>query len=134
MRILYIDIDTLRADHLRSYGYLRETSPNIDEVGKKGIRFYCSDPSCLPSRGVLFTGKFGIKTGLVGHGGTTADIRIEGKNRDFQDKLAYMSLPALFKNIGFHTVTLSPFGERHSAWWFYAGFNEVYNHFSESTF
>ncbi len=56
-----------------------------------------------------------------------ADMRIKGKNRDFQDKLAYMSLPALLKNIGFHTVTVSPFGERHSAWWFYAGFNEVYN-------
>jgi len=130
MRILFIDIDTLRADHLGSYGYLRETSPNIDDVAKEGIRFdnyYCSDAPCLPSRGALSTGKFGIKTGLVGHGGTTADMRIEGKNRDFQDKLAYMSLPALLKNIGFHTVTVSPFGERHSAWWFYAGFNEVYN-------
>jgi len=54
-------------------------------------------------------------------------MRIKGKNRDFQNKLTYMSLPALLKNIGFYTVMVSPFRERHSAWWFYAGFNEVYN-------
>jgi hypothetical protein len=25
------------------------------------------------------------------------------------------------------TVTISPFAERHSAWWFHAGFTETYN-------
>ncbi len=74
----------------------------------------------------LFIDKFGIKIGLVDHGGTMADMRIKGKNRDFQNKLTYMSLPALLKNIGFYTVMVSPFRERHSAWWFYAGFNEVF--------
>ena len=29
--------------------------------------------------------------------------------------------------LGFHTVSISPFAERHSAWWFYHGFNEMYN-------
>ena len=32
MRILYIDIDSLRPDHLSCYGYLRQTSPNIDAL------------------------------------------------------------------------------------------------------
>jgi len=27
MRLLYVDIDTLRADHLGGYGYHRSTSP-----------------------------------------------------------------------------------------------------------
>ena len=34
MRILYVDIDTLRPDHLGCYGYPRATSTNIDKVPK----------------------------------------------------------------------------------------------------
>jgi hypothetical protein len=32
MRVLYIDIDSLRADHLGCYGYPRNTIPNIDRL------------------------------------------------------------------------------------------------------
>lgn len=34
MRILMLDLDTLRADHLGCYGYERNTSPNIDSVSR----------------------------------------------------------------------------------------------------
>jgi choline-sulfatase len=53
MRLLYIDIDTLRSDHLGCYGYERATSPNLDALAAEGIRFdelYVSDSPCLPSR------------------------------------------------------------------------------------
>ena len=53
MRILFIDIDTLRPDHMGCYGYSRNTTPNMDQVCREGIRFdqyYCSDAPCLPSR------------------------------------------------------------------------------------
>ena len=56
MRFLFIDIDTLRADHLGCSGYHRDTSPNIDAVAATGIRFenvYASDVPCLPSRTAL---------------------------------------------------------------------------------
>lgn len=46
MRILYVDIDTLRPDHLGCYGYPRATSTNIDKVTEDSVRFtdvYCSD-------------------------------------------------------------------------------------------
>ena len=74
MRILYLDIDTLRPDHLGCYGYHRNTSPNIDRIAAGGTRFdncYVSDAPCLPSRAGMFTGQFGIHTGAVGHGGTS---------------------------------------------------------------
>jgi arylsulfatase A-like enzyme len=39
MRILYIDIDSLRPDHLGCYGYYRQTSPTIDRIAARGVRF-----------------------------------------------------------------------------------------------
>ncbi|MCP4639955.1 MAG: sulfatase-like hydrolase/transferase [bacterium] len=133
MRILYLDLDTLRPDHLGCYGYHRNTSPNIDRIAAEGVRFtnyYCSDAPCLPSRAALMMGRFGIHTGVVGHGGTAADVRLEGASRGFRDRLASgeaQSLPMMLRNAGLFTVSISPFAERHSAWWFYAGFREMHN-------
>lgn len=73
------------------------------------------------------TGQFGIRSGVVGHGGTAADLRLEGPERGFAGRLRSHSLPGLLRRSGFRTVTISPFAERHGAWWFYAGFNEMYN-------
>ena len=59
MRVIIFDIDTLRPDHLGCYGYMRDTSPNIDEIARRGVRFsrcYCPNAPCLPSRASLITG------------------------------------------------------------------------------
>ena len=75
MRILYIDIDSLRPDHLGCYGYHRNTSSNIDALAREAVRFdnfYVPNAPCLPSRTALWSGRFGFHTGVVGHGGTTA--------------------------------------------------------------
>ncbi|MEI6809495.1 MAG: sulfatase, partial [bacterium] len=128
MRILYLDLDTLRPDHLGCYGYARNTSPNIDRICREGVRFdnqYCSDAPCLPSRAALMTGRFGIHTGVVGHGGTCADMRVEGANRGFRSGLGSSSLPAVLKESGLFTSFIGGFPERHSAWWFHAGFREI---------
>ena len=130
MRILFLDLDTLRPDHLGCYGYHRNTSPNIDSIAKQGVRFnnyFCSDAPCLPSRAALMSGRFGIHTGVVGHGGTAADMRLEGGPRGFRDRMAWDSIPSFLKKGGLRTVSISPFAERHSAWWFYSGFNEMHN-------
>ncbi len=39
MRFLYVDIDTLRADHLGCCGYHRNISPAIDAIAHDAIRF-----------------------------------------------------------------------------------------------
>ncbi|MFD1900486.1 sulfatase [Enterococcus termitis] len=130
MRVLLIDIDSMRPDHLGCYGYHRKTSPNIDRIADDGMRFenyYCSDAPCLPSRTALMSGRFGIHTGVVNHGGLAADFRPEGIKRDMQDKLSTESLPAIFRKAGMRSVLISPFAERHSTWNFYAGFSEIYN-------
>jgi arylsulfatase A-like enzyme len=130
MRILYLDIDTLRPDHLGCYGYHRNTSPNIDTLAQKSVRFdnlYVSDAPCLPSRTALWSGRTGYHTGVVGHGGTAADPYIEGPTRDFTNVFGKTSWMAALRKAGFHTVTISPFAERHSAWHWLAGYSEVYN-------
>jgi choline-sulfatase len=130
MRILYIDIDSLRPDHLGCYGYHRATSPNIDRIASQGVRFdncYVSDAPCLPSRTAMFGGRFGIHSGVVGHGGTAADPFVEGPRREFSSTLGDSSWLHCLRRAGLKTVTVSSFGERHSAWHWYANFAEIYN-------
>jgi arylsulfatase A-like enzyme len=131
MRVLFLDLDTLRPDHLGCYGYHRDTSPNLDRIAAMGVRFdryYTSDAPCLPSRAALLTGRHGIHTGAVGHGGTAADLRLAGPSRQFCDIATDMhSLFAIFNWAGFHTASISPFAQRHSSWWFTAGLNELHN-------
>jgi arylsulfatase A-like enzyme len=130
MRILMLDLDTLRPDHLGCYGYHRDTSPTLDRIAAEGTRFdnyYCPDAPCLPSRAALMSGQFGIHTGVVGHGGTAADMRLEGAGRGFRSAYGNQCLPSMLRKAGLKTASISPFAERHSAFWFYAGFNEMYN-------
>lgn len=129
-RLLYIDIDSLRPDHLGCYGYRRNTSPVIDSLAQNGMRFtnvYTSDNPCLPSRTALFSGRFGFHTGVVGHGGTASQPFIEGETREFTDTFRETSWPVLLRRVGMRTATVSAFGDRHSAWHFYAGFDDIRN-------
>ena len=130
MRILFIDIDTLRADHMSCYGYRRQTTPRMDEIAKEGVSFtnyYCSDAPCLPSRSALVSGEFGIHNGVTGHGGTAADRIRTGCSRDFTDSIDENNFHNLFRKKGMYTASISTFAERHSAWWFNGKFNETYN-------
>ena len=130
MRILYIDIDTLRPDHLGCYGYHRNTSPNIDALAASAARFnnvHASDVPCLPSRTALLTGRFGIHNGVVNHGGTDADPVIDGADRAFWSRLHTSSFPSRLKRAGLTTVSVSSFAQRHSAFHWYAGFDQAYN-------
>lgn len=130
MRILFVDIDTLRPDHMGCYGYSRNTTPHLDAVARDGVRFtqcYTSNAPCLPSRAALISGRFGILNGVVGHGGTAADRRLTGAARDFTDEQDEGNFTNIFRRSGLHTVSFSTFAERHSAYWFDAGFHEIHN-------
>ena len=37
--VILLVMDAVRADHLSCYGYHRKTSPNIDNLAKKGVLF-----------------------------------------------------------------------------------------------
>ncbi|NOY26142.1 MAG: sulfatase-like hydrolase/transferase, partial [Oligoflexia bacterium] len=57
--LVLVVIDTLRADHLGSYGYSRPTSPALDELAARGLRYTdatSAAPWTLPSFASLLTG------------------------------------------------------------------------------
>ena len=130
MRILYLDLDALTPSHLLCYGYHRQTSPTIDAIAAEGVRMtqvYTSDAPCLPSRTAFYQGRFGIRNGVVGHGGSAAELKRQGPSRDFQSAVELDSLPARLQALGLHTAMVSTFGGRHAAHHYYAGFHEIHN-------
>jgi arylsulfatase A-like enzyme len=59
--VLVIVIDTLRADHLSSYGYSRQTTPAIDAMAQQGVLFanaIAASSWSLPSHASLLTGRY----------------------------------------------------------------------------
>lgn len=65
--VLVIVVDTLRADHLSSYGYARPTSPNLDRLAQQGVLFENALSTCswsYPSHVSLLTGRYEFEHGL----------------------------------------------------------------------
>jgi arylsulfatase A-like enzyme len=63
-----ITIDTLRADHLGSYGYPRDTSPNIDRFAEGAVLFehtVAPMPMTLPSHVSLLTSSLPVRHGVM---------------------------------------------------------------------
>src|SRR5262249_11531360 len=59
--VLVVLVDTLRADHLSTYGYSRPTSPNLTGIAKEGMLFENAiSPSSwtLPSHASILTGLY----------------------------------------------------------------------------
>jgi arylsulfatase A-like enzyme len=68
INVLLITIDTLRPDHLGSYGYPRKTSPSIDELASKGVSFdlaFTYWPKTRGSFAALFTSLYASQHGLT---------------------------------------------------------------------
>lgn len=127
MRILYIDIDSCRADHLGCYGYGRPTSPIIDELAAGGTVLadcYASDTPCLPSRAALFSGRFGISNGVTCHDGPASQLRYPRSGRGHGHDPSRPMWMRYFQEKGWQTVCFSGFMQRHQAWWFAAGFTQ----------
>ena len=70
MNLIICSLDTLRADHLSCLGNGRGLTPNLDRIASEGALFsqtYATDIPTQPSHTALFTGKFGINSGIVSH-------------------------------------------------------------------
>jgi arylsulfatase A-like enzyme len=121
MRILLVDVDTLRADHTGPYGYSRRITPNLDALARDAVvfeRVYASDSPCAPSRAAWTSVQFGITTGAIGNFGPAADLHLFERT-----KHAPFFGSHLYRH-GLRTASLSCFPDRHYAYWFVANFLE----------
>jgi len=74
--VLFVTIDTLRSDHCSSYGYPKDTTPNLDRLAREGVRFstvYAPMPTTLPSHAAMFTGLRPSSLGVLRNGVTVGD-------------------------------------------------------------
>ncbi|GAB4340072.1 MAG: sulfatase [Candidatus Abyssubacteria bacterium] len=103
--IILVSIDTLRADHIRGYGYARETTPVLDDLMSRGASFMnavSAAPWTLPAHMSLFTS-------LYPHAhGVTAELLALDEG--------VMTLPLLLKRAGYTTggfATMPHLSPRH---------------------
>jgi choline-sulfatase len=74
--ILLVVIDTLRADHVGSYGYSRPTTPNLDRLASEGALFevaYSPMGTTTPAHAALFTSREPLNLGVVRNGLSLGD-------------------------------------------------------------
>ena len=67
--VVLVVMDTLRVDHLSSYGYGRPTSPHLSELAERGILFeacYSTASWTWPATASILTGLTTMEHGLVG--------------------------------------------------------------------
>jgi arylsulfatase A-like enzyme len=91
--LLLISIDTLRPDHLGCYGHARPTSPTLDGIAARGVRFTdvtAAAPWTLPSHASLFTGLYPSHHGVKGHETRLAE--------------SFVTLAEEFRDAGFRTI------------------------------
>ncbi len=64
--VLLITLDTVRADHLSSYGYPKLTTPHLDVFASRATRYrtcFATSPWTVPSHASLFTGRHPFEHG-----------------------------------------------------------------------
>ncbi len=94
--VLLITIETLRADHVSSYGYKRRTTPNLDLLASQGAQFetvIAQAPFTLPSITSLLTSLTPPRHGVRNHPGTLSS--------------EHQTLAEKFLEAGYETVALT---------------------------
>jgi len=95
--VIFIALDTLRADHLTCYGYKKQTSPNIESFSKNSIifeNFFAPGIPTQPSYTTFFSGCYPITHRVITHGG----------NDEINPKVPWS--PYIFINKGFTTAAI----------------------------
>jgi arylsulfatase A-like enzyme len=84
--VFLISMDTTRADHMSTYGYARETSPNLTALAADGLNFtQARSPAqwTVPGHASMLTGLYPTRHGAHYVGGWSAGPAIYGRKRVF---------------------------------------------------
>jgi arylsulfatase A-like enzyme len=119
LSVIWVSLDTLRADHLPLYGYARDTAPFLTELAERGLYFdWAISPqsSTLPSHLTMFSGYHPLVHGVYLSGA------------QFGSRLAETvpTLPKLLAAAGFRTLARVDGGKMKGTFGFAEGF-EVYD-------
>ena len=101
--IITFYIDDMSEGLLATYGSDLVPTPNIDAIGKRGVRFthgYVTAPMCSPSRIGLLTGRYQQRIGHDGvyrHGNVRTPTPVKGMNLDLN------IFPQYLKKLGYVT-------------------------------
>ena len=72
--VIVIFTDDQGSVDLNCYGAKDLTTPHMDSLAKRGVRFtqfYAAAPVCSPSRAGLLTGRYPVRAGMPGNAGST---------------------------------------------------------------
>jgi len=117
LKIIFISLDTLRANRLGCYGYKLPTSPYLDKIASQGVLFesaYSSDVPTEVAHTSIFTGKVGLTTGVVSHGSPSTYLQKE-----------YSWFPTMLRDAGFTTGAVDNL--YHLKEWFARGYQYYIN-------
>jgi len=137
--IIFIVLDTARADRMSYNGYRRPTTPNIDDFAHDGVIYrnaHTVAPWTLPSHMSMFTGWLPGQHGATWRAFATPEDMTLGDilNKSFTLADPNQFLPMRLRKLGYATVGFSS-----NAWvsrrtGFDVGFDTFYELWKESTF
>jgi arylsulfatase A-like enzyme/tetratricopeptide (TPR) repeat protein len=85
--VLLVTIDTLRADHVGCYGYKAASTPTIDALAGRGVRFdtaVAHAPLTGPSHASILTGQIPLGHGFRNNSGFTLSAKVKTAAEDFR--------------------------------------------------
>ena len=104
--VILVLVDTLRPDHLSTYGYHRETSPFISKLAAEGLKFtnfYANGAWTPPTTSTLLTGVFPAIHGIYEPGGQKREtVKVISETlRDYgYNTAAFIANPLITKSTG----------------------------------
>ena len=121
--VILVTVDTLRADHVGSYGYAAAQTPSIDALARAGTRFthaYTPVPITLPAHASLLTGTLPMATGMHDFSGNKLPVTIP-------------TLARILKQRGYTTAAFIGSAVLDSRFGLNQGFDTYFDYFEKET-